>query len=261
MTRLALCLLITACGSSRSGVTCGEGTEKQDGQCVAVGGSGQGGGAASTAGEAQGGSAYSVCPEPLVLGADQTLIADFENGAIGWLGSHDQTGTVMGTGFGSGTESNAGELEGSTAAAHFHGAGLTDWGASLYNLGWSNSCIDATAFSGISFWAKGGPGTGDTLQSTLSVQIVIPMTLPADNPGAHGECTIGCYDHYKVLQELSEEWQEFSFVWDDMTQSGWGRPVPFTPHRMMTLQFATAVTSTEGISFDFWIDQIEFVAP
>ncbi|HEV8244202.1 MAG TPA: hypothetical protein VGP93_00400, partial [Polyangiaceae bacterium] len=148
MRRASLwCLLVLGCGSTKTGISCGPGTVNMDGQCVAVaggstgsggdagamtlgGGGGSGGnensaglGGSSAGGSAQGGGADTVCPNPTAITAEDALVEDFEAGAAQWFVAADDSGVVTGTAVNGGaTESNAGEVAGSTAAAHLQGS-------------------------------------------------------------------------------------------------------------------------------------------
>jgi hypothetical protein len=258
------CLLVTSCGSGKLGARCGEGTFERDGECLpesANGGSAGTGGdpiSAGTAAGAEGGapSDTGVCPSPAVLTADDTLIEDFEAGATHWYGAADTTGMVTGTAFAGGaTESNEGEINDGVAAAHVQGTGFESWGVGLSYQSWIGGCVDLSAFTGVSFWARGGPGTGDTVFATLSVDIPIPATQQ-DTYG--GECTVNCLDHYKHLVELTEEWQEFTIEWSALAQTGWGTPADFTPERVQSIQFAMS-GAAGGRDFDWWLDNIQLL--
>jgi hypothetical protein len=249
----ACALVLLGCGSSTSSLECGAGTVEVNDECVAEtgaggsGGSDSVGGGAGAAGEGTGG----VCPNAQVI--TDALIDDFEAGASRWSTSNDGTGMVAGTATGTGPpESNGGELASGEFGAHFHGSGFTDWGAVLSFGGWNDDCADLSAFSGVSFWARGGPGTGDTLASTLQVQVVLPSIIPLE---FDGDCVESCYDHYKLNVMLTETWQEFVLPWPNFTQAGWGAPVPFTTDLIKALNFQS-LASPEGTGFDWWIDDV-----
>jgi hypothetical protein len=113
--------------------------------------------------------------------------------------------------------------------------------------------VDISAFTGISFWAKGGPGTGTTLASGPLVNLLMPTTLPTQ---FGGDCTVGCNDYYNVQPTLTEQWKKYSFTWSQFSQMGFGTPVPFTNKNVVGLSFVFLGTPA-GTAFDFWVDDIE----
>ncbi len=205
------------------------------------------GGVAGDSGE---GSA-DVCSNPHVI--DNALIEDFESGAIKWFSYQDGTGMLMGTTVNNGPpESNAGEVPGGQLAAHLRGSGFTDFGAGLGFSGWL-MCVDVSAFAGISLWAKGGPGTGTSLASGPRFNLLMPATLPVQFGGT---CTVSCNDYHTVQLSLTEQWQKYSFRWNQFSQQGFGPPVSFNNRNLIGFNFSF-LGSASGTAFDLWIDEVE----
>src|SRR6266478_1593548 len=183
---------VTACGGSgTSSVTCGPGTILVKDQCLPEGADGSpgDGGVDAKSDSYQGGT--SSCSNPRVIAVENAVVEDFEMGARLWFSYQDGTGTLTGTTVNQGpTESNSAEVPGSQAAAHLVGSGFTDFGAGLGFSGWLR-CVDLRAFAGISFWAKGGKGTGTSLADGPILDWLTPATLPVQ---FGGDCTTGCND-------------------------------------------------------------------
>jgi hypothetical protein len=77
-----------------------------------------------------------------------------------------------------------------------------DPGAGIY-------CVDVSAFTGVSFWAKAG-----TANSQVSLNFVLPQTNMAMTNDAGvmvgGDCTTGCYNHPRVTFTLTTQWAQYS---------------------------------------------------
>jgi hypothetical protein len=151
-------------------------------------------------------------------------------------------------------ESNAGEVAGSQLAAHLHGSGFTDYGAGLSFSGWL-TCVDISAFRGISFWAKGGPGTGTTLANGPRLNLLVPATLPAQFGGS---CLVSCNDYHNVQLTLTEQWKQYSFTFSQFSQMGFGPQVPFNAKDVLGFNFVF-LGAAGGVGFDFWLDDVELV--
>jgi hypothetical protein len=194
-----------------------------------------------------------LCSKPIVITLGNGGIDDFELGASRWSSFQDGTGMLTGTTVNNGpTESNAGDVPGSQAAAHLHGSGFTDSGAGLSYTGWIK-CVDISAFTGISFWAKGGAGTGMTLADKPRVALVLPTTLPVERGGA---CTSGCNDHPSAPITLTEQWKQYFVAWTLLQQSGVGTPAPFTDKTVLGFNISFLGVNT-GTSFDLWLDSVQ----
>jgi hypothetical protein len=74
-------------------------------------------------------------------------------------------------------------------------------------------CIDISAFTGVSFWAKAG-----TAASTIALNFVLPETNMAMSSDAGvnaglmtgGDCTANCYNHPRVTFTLTTQWAQYS---------------------------------------------------
>jgi hypothetical protein len=70
-------------------------------------------------------------------------------------------------------------------------------------------CIDISAFTGVSFWAKAG-----TAGSQISLNYVLPQTNMAMENDAGmqlgGDCMTNCYNHPRVTFTLTTKWAQYT---------------------------------------------------
>lgn len=174
----------------------------------------------------------------------------FERDGWWWVGSDDTAGSMTPT---RGAVQPEVLAEGGRAM-HFTAEGFTEWGAQLgVSLEWSSEGIkcpfNAGAYDGFSFRAK---GTG-----SLPVQVTLPQTNGAGSGDPRSKCTEGCWDHYQVVRQLTEDWVRHEVRWADLQQGGWGKPVPFDAEQLIGIVFSP---KPEDLPVDAWIDDLEFIA-
>jgi hypothetical protein len=110
-------------------------------------------------------------------------------------------------------------------------------------------CIDISAFTGVSFWAKAAaPG------STISLNFVVPQadqyaTNDAGVP-TQGDCTSNCYDYPRVSFTLSSDWAQYT--------------APFAAATGGSSTVGTVIQEIVWLSpdanWDFSLDEIAFYA-
>ncbi|WP_437586239.1 hypothetical protein [Sorangium sp. So ce1000] len=139
----------------------------------------------------------------------------------------------------------------STYAARSWGTGFTEWGAGfgfdLNSPEGTKAAYDASAYAGITFWAKLGPGSG----TSASVMISDPGTDPAG-----GSCSDKC-DKWQKTLAVTEEWQQFTIPFADLKQGGWGDPAgtdQINAAKLYSIQFQIG----QGPKFDLYIDDLGF---
>jgi hypothetical protein len=77
-------------------------------------------------------------------------------------------------------------------------------------------CVDISAFQGVSFWAKAGPGAMTGMgMPTIWVNFVVPQTNQATSNDAGmmtgGDCQTNCYNHPRVqVGPLSPSWAHYT---------------------------------------------------
>jgi hypothetical protein len=165
-------------------------------------------------------------------------IATFEDGSLtGWYEYKDAT---------TGMTLNALAItmpgaSTTTRALHLSGTALQAFGA---GMGFGIGCGDASAFQGVSFWAKGTSGTSNN----IALQVAIPAThAVADG----GDCTTKCFDHPQKKVLLGADWQQVHVKFTDLAQAGFGTPATYGG-----LIMALNWVSLEGPSVDISIDEI-----
>jgi hypothetical protein len=153
----------------------------------------------------------------------------------------------------------------SSHALHISGGTFKDWGSGVTGglAGDGQVPYDASAYTGIIFWAKmGGAATSN------SMTVGIPSTNDTLNPeggichdpetpGKHDRCSDGF--HKDIT--LRPEWTLYIIAFSDLAQSGWGyKPLGgFDSKVALGIAFTNkGVTSKGGQPFDEWIDDLAF---
>jgi len=106
---------------------------------------------------------------------------------------------------------------------------------------------DASAYKGISFWAKKGAGTGN-----------IRLKVPDKNTDPDGKVCSECFNDFGMDLALTEQWQQYTIPFASMKQmKGWGNPLKseIDPKTIYGMQFQV---NEKGQTFDVWIDEIQF---
>ena len=143
-------------------------------------------------------------------------------------------------------------------SAETNGTAFTTWGAGMgfdFNNTAKKSCVyNASAYSGITFWAKGNVA--------LKAMVKIPATTQSTSDS--GTCTmIGppnmCEDHYTLTPTpaLTTAWTQYTITFASaatFAQAGWGVKVPFDKSNIIAMQFQINM----GVAFDFAIDDVAF---
>jgi endoglucanase len=110
------------------------------------------------------------------------------------------------------------------------------------------AAYDATAFDGISFYAKLGAG------STANVRLKVP---DRNTDPAGGTCS-ECFNDFGADLTLTGEWQKYSISFSTMKQmEGWGAPHPPTVDKSHLFGVQWQVTQP-GTSYDVWVDDVRF---
>ncbi|WP_437567241.1 hypothetical protein [Sorangium sp. So ce542] len=138
-------------------------------------------------------------------------------------------------------------------AARSWGSGFEVWGAGLgFDLlnspEGAKAAYDASAYTGITFWAKIGAGSTASASVTISDRSTDP---------AGGVCSDLC-DAWQESLSLTEEWQQFTLPFADMNQGGWG-DVASTDQLDATQLFSIRFQVYPESYFDLYIDDISFI--
>lgn len=149
---------------------------------------------------------------------------------------------------------------GSTASPKFaattSGPIFTKYGAGMgfdFNNTSSKSCpYDASAYSGITFWAKGN--TGNMAGMMLKAMIKIPATTPVSADSGACPSTSMCEDHFNIKAALTTTWTKFSMPFATIKQDNFGAPATFDKAHILAVQFQVP----QNVKFDFSVDDIAF---
>jgi hypothetical protein len=136
-------------------------------------------------------------------------------------------------------------------AAYVYGGPFVDSGADFwFGLG---SPYNASAYQGITFWAKIDSGTW----SGLRVAFPDKDTDPDGGicrPNVAGPTQ--CYDHYGSRLTLTTDWKKYEVDFTSLSQDGWGLAArAFDPTTVYQVVFQIPVNANFGI----WIDDVAFV--
>jgi hypothetical protein len=104
---------------------------------------------------------------------------------------------------------------------------------------------NASAFTGITFWAK---GTGN-----LRIELPQRSFVPTDRGGS---CSGTCWNVYgsRAIQgQLTSSWKQFTIPFSSLQREDGSSSPAFNPAELMGIAF-----KHEGSTFDFWIDEVQF---
>jgi hypothetical protein len=212
------------------------GEDGSGGSSASTGGTGAAG-TPSTSGDAgstgTGGSSSpsgTVCSSPIVLESATPGIADFEDYDGGadlstWsfaLGGDSSIGLYAGPfGYGDEPDGFPETFEMATGHDSTYALSISDTLADEYGGGmglWISDCLDATAFSGISFWVRGNAPTGTAKLSLCMEETTSSTPETADSqigtcPGTTEECV-----HPSIEFEVPSDgsWAEIQVPWGNL---------------------------------------------
>jgi hypothetical protein len=135
-------------------------------------------------------------------------------------------------------------------AAYVYGGPFVDSGAAFgFGIG---SPYNASAYTGISFWAKIDGGTSSGLRVAFPDKDTQPDGgLCQPNGGGPTQC----WDHYGKRIALTTTWTKYTVPFSSLSQDGWGRlGTAFDPSTLYEVQFEIPVDGKFGI----WIDDVAF---
>lgn len=149
-------------------------------------------------------------------------------------------------------------------AAYTQGAGFKDWGAymTVSMRTWPDYAqtplYDASAYIGISFYAKVGAGS----DTSLRVRYIGGQTDPRGGQcSPTGTIETACYDHFFAPVKLSQDWQRVDLLFADFQQAGVGMAFPSIDlSKMYALDFFfPSRKTTSGNAFELWVDDLSFI--
>jgi endoglucanase len=111
--------------------------------------------------------------------------------------------------------------------------------------------FDASAFTGISFYAKAGSG------SVKAVRLKVPDV----NTDPDGKVCTECFNDFGADLTLTDQWKQYRIPFSDMTQmEGWGAPHPkgIDKSKLYAMQWQV---NSAGADYDIWVDEVTFFCP
>lgn len=200
-------------------------------------------------------SPWAPCVPASIGSGREPLIDDFEDGdtripvvdqrAGVWIAYNDGTAKQEPR---PGSVFPANRIAGGRGSSHFglrsSGPKFSKWGGAVAIELNPRRCYDASAYAGVTFWARGHGSLRFNVKMTQIVGVEFG-----------GSCLKDCYDSHGSALSLAREWQRYDVRWDELKQRGFGTAVPFDPRSLYSLEFAFA----EGQAFDFWIDDVAFL--
>ncbi len=186
------------------------------------------------------------------------FIEDFEEStgiALGWSSFNDVSPTVNAFQI----MQVAGGAVNTMHSGHYAGTGAKTAPMGGFGVGviYNNAidpalgvyCIDISAFTGVSFWAKAA-----TAGSLISLNFVLPATNMASMNDAGvmtgGDCTTNCYNHPRITFMLTSDWVQYK--------------APFAMASEGTATVGSVIQELGWLSpdsnWDFSLDEIAFYA-
>jgi endoglucanase len=169
-----------------------------------------------------------------------------------WYTFIDKAGSSITPPAGSKFLMSPGGAKGSLNAARMMGK-MSSTGDPLYaGMGFSftdpKGPYDATAYTGVSFYAKIGPN------STKAVR----LKVPDGNTDPAGKVCTECFNDFGEDLTLTEQWQKYTIPFATMKQmEGWGSPHPATIDKSKLFGLQWQVTQS-GATYDVWVDNVQF---
>jgi hypothetical protein len=254
---------------------------------------GSGGSNLPTASGGSGGSTTPTVQAPAcgagdALAADADVISNFEDafGTLatgkglsgGWYTYKDNTAAGMITPAVGVSPISAEEIKGggrcmggnSEFALHVLGGGFDDWGAGTgtdlsFQPPEANAPVgtmgkrvgfDASAYTGIAFWAK----LGDTPGAAPGVRLNV-KDIQTDPDGmmcstAMPSGAMACHDDFGKNIALTSQWKKFTVLFAEMAQQNFGKKYEaIKKDALFAIQFQFSKSS----KFDIWLDDMHFI--
>ena len=138
-------------------------------------------------------------------------------------------------------------------AVYVHGLTSIDPGAGA-NFGFSlGGPYDASAYTGLSFWAKIDAGTNPPVRVTFPNGDTDPRGAVCST--STSDSTMACWSHFGRRLTLTTTWTKYTIPFSSLTQDPWGyQASQFNPSTLFSITFAISDTDT----FAIWVDSVAF---
>jgi hypothetical protein len=168
-----------------------------------------------------------------------------------WYVFLDKVGTTITPAAGGTFSMSKGGANGSAYAAHVNGKignGTVVYGGVGFNFVDPKGAYDASAYKGISFWAKVGEGSATKIR----------LKVPDGDTDPDGKVCTECFNDFGTDLTLTTTWTKYTVSFSQMAQmQGWGAPHPaaIDPKKLFGVQWQV---NTPGSNYDLWVDEVEF---
>jgi endoglucanase len=166
-----------------------------------------------------------------------------------WYTFRDKAGSTMTPPAGATFTMSPGGANGSAYAAHASGkigGGQIAYAGMGFNFVDPKGSYTATAYRGISFWAKAASPTK------------VRVKVPDGDTDPDGKVCTECFNDFGADIDLTTTWTRYTLPFSTLTQlQGWGAPRPpaINPAKLYGVQWQV---SAPGTSFDIWVDDVAF---
>jgi endoglucanase len=185
-------------------------------------------------------------------GGNQIVVHDGRNGFVYTFVDQDSDLTGGATLAGYRPSPILGGANGSRCAWNMRGK-LSDGRLAFVGLGMNmldrKRAYDASGFTGVSFFARRGPGSS----------AVVRVHLTDWNTDPDGHLCRQCYNDFGANIVVTEAWTKYTLPFETLAQlPGWGDPRPprLDAARLFGIQFRVM---QRGEPFDIWIDDVAFI--
>jgi len=138
---------------------------------------------------------------------------------------------------------------------HVTATGFTGWGSGLgVDFRAGKKVYDGSQFSGIRFWAR----VGDGKNTRHRVQLVDGTSDALGgkcDPAVDALVGTKCDDHFGANLIFTSSWAQYSVLFADLTQVGFGNSAPAIDEATL---YGLQITAKAKLEVDLWLDQIEF---
>ncbi|MES1206965.1 MAG: hypothetical protein ABUS79_13595 [Pseudomonadota bacterium] len=148
----------------------------------------------------------------------------------------------------------------STHAMRVTGSGFSEWGSGfgfgfktmVTNGVYENARYDVSAARGITFWARKGETSVDSVRLGIGDQWSVPQ-------GGHCDLTVtlgptACWDHFTAPVPLTTTWKRYTFQFGELQQRNFGIPRPSLD--LANVYMVEFVMPMSAPVFDIWVDDV-----
>jgi hypothetical protein len=138
-------------------------------------------------------------------------------------------------------------------AAHVYGGQFALFSSFQVGLG---GPYNATAYRGITFWAKVAPSTSNVIRVNFPDKDTDPASGICSTVSTPVVAPNVCWDHFGKPVTFQTTWTKVTILFSELAQLGWGNlATQFDPATLYRIEWAFA----QNAKFDVWVDDIAFL--